>query len=180
MIENFIIFNGTSTLTSSQYVRKGDVLINGVNSGIHAKGYVMATTYESRTITVFKEVKLEEYSGEVSDYYELVLFGKEFNLFKDKNYLLSDKRTVKTFKIPLVMTLNKIEEYEKDGIIYMYNRNTAIAYAKSVIESDFMKNKVLNDEKIERLEPLIVKETSDSFEITFLVKSLESIGVFSK
>ena len=180
VVDSYIIFNGTSTLQSSMYVKKGDILISGSASNVHAKGYVMAKTYESIVITVPKKTNKEELSGEVINYYELILFGKEFNLMKNKNYETSDLKREKSFNIPYIFTLNKIEEYEKDDIIYMYNRKTAIAYAKSVIENNFLSSKVLNDEKIERVEPLKVVETDNEFEITFLVKKLESIGVFIK
>jgi hypothetical protein len=162
------------------YVKKGDILISGSASNIHAKGYVMAKTYESIVITVPKKTNKEELSGEVINYYELILFGKEFNLMKNKNYENSDLKREKSFNIPYIFTLNKIEEYEKDDIIYVYDKESAIVYAKSVIENDFSKEKVLNEEKIIRLQELVVEELEDSFVITFLVKKIESIGEFVK
>ena len=39
-------------------------------------------------------------------------------------------------------------------------------------------NKVLNDERILRIEELYTVENEESFKITFLVKKIESIGEF--
>ena len=71
------------------------------------------------------------------------------------------------------------DKYSYD-IIYTYTKDSAISYAKSIIEDDFNTSRVLDGEKILRIEELIVKEAEDSYVITLLVKKIESIGEFKE
>jgi len=180
IIEEFIIFNGVGNVNVGDYFEDGTVLIDGISHNKEAKGYVLAKTFETQKITVNKKITKEEYSGNVNNFYDIGLFGIHFKLFNDNPYPKSDLQNKKVFNIPFIIEINKIEEYEKDDIIYIYDKESAILYAKSVIENDFSKGKVLNEEKIIRLQELVVEELEDSFVITFLVKKLESIGEFVK
>lgn len=180
IVEEFVVFNGTSSLSSSMYVKKGDILINGSDLNVGAKGYVLATTYEQVKIVVPKEIKLEEFSGQIEDYYQVELFSMKFDLFKKNEYLNSDFKSKNKFNIPYIFSVKKVEEYEKNDIMYIYDKKRAEAYARSVIENDFSNNKVLDSEKIIRLEMLKINEIDSLYEITFLVKKVESIGVFVK
>lgn len=174
VINSFAIFNGSSTLSINQYVEKGEVLISGQAS--KAKGYVLATIYEQKDITVYKNSKTNTLTGNVINYNQISLFGKNINIGKDTNYKMSNIVTKNIFSIPYLFNINKIEEYEKNDIIYVYDKKAAITYAASVIEDEFINSKVLNEEKILRLEELVVKEDEDKFIITFLIKKIESIG----
>lgn len=180
MVESYMAFNGTSIVKDKMYVKKGDILINGKDYNTHAKGYVLATTYETIKIDVLKQETREEYTGKNSGYYGLKLFGINMNIFKKHQFESKDIVEKKVFNIPYLITLNQIEEYEKNGIIYVYNATSAKEYAKSVILDDFSKSKTLNSEEIKRIEVLTVKEMEKHFEVTFLVKKIESIGVFVK
>lgn len=180
LIESFVIFNGTSLIKEQMFVRKGDVLIDGNSSKTHAKGYVLATTYETIKVMVNKKEIKEEYTGIKSKYYVLDILKMNFNISKKKNYEKKDIKSSKVFTIPYIITLNQIEEYEKNDIIYVYDKDTATSYAKSIILDDFANSKKLDKENIERIEALSVKEDKDSFEVVFLVKKMESIGVFKE
>ena len=180
MVENFMVFNGTGLVSNMMYVKKGDILVDGINSNTHAKGYVLATTYETVKISIKKEEVKEELTGDISKYYILDLFGMNINIKKKKQFKKRDTKSEKVFTIPYIITLNQIEEYEKNGIIYVYNKESATEYAKSIVIDDFNNTKILANEKIERLEALTVNETKDMFEVVFLVKKLESIGVFKE
>ena len=103
-----------------------------------------------------------------------------FDLFKKNNYEKSSVEATTKFNIPFIFNVKKVEEYEKNDIIYVYDRKSAETYARSVIENDFSNNKVLNSEKIIRLEMLKINEIDSLYEVTFLVKKTESIGVFVK
>lgn len=180
IVDSFMVFNGTSLVHDKMYVKKGDILVDGITSNTHAKGYVLATTYETIKINVKKENINEELTGNISKYYILDLFSMKVNIKKKKQFEKSDNKTKKVFTIPYIITLNQIEEYEKNGIIYVYDKDSASEYAKSIIVDDFNNTKILASEKIERLEVLTVKETEKDFEVVFLVKKLESIGVFKE
>lgn len=173
MIKEFAIYNGSSNLTQNTYVREGDILISG-----QAKGYVLATVYEQITINVSKVSSKNEATGKVINYNQITLFGKEFNINKKENFNDSYNVTKNIFTIPYVISVNKIEEYEKNDIIFTYDKSSAITYAQTIIEDTFNKNKVLNQEEILLIENILTIENEDNFLITFLVKKIESIGEF--
>ena len=163
---------------ANTYIKKGDVLISG--GGTRAKGYVLATVFEEMVIEVPKTVKEAEYTGKVTSYNHVLFFGKGFNVNKKENYEISDTISKILFNIPYFISVNKIEEYEKNDIIYTYDKESAVKYAATIIEDEFIKNKVLNDEKILRIQELVVIEDEESFKITFLIKKIESIGEFKE
>lgn len=180
MVESFVVFNGTSLVHDKMYVKKGDVLVDGITSNTHAKGYVLATTFETVKIVVDKEEIKEEYTGIKSKYYILDIFSVKLNINKKKKYEKMDSKTHKVFTIPYIITLNQIEEYEKNGIMYVYDKDSAKEYAKSIILDDFSATRKLDSERVDRIEALSVTENKDSFEVVFLVKKIESIGVFKE
>ena len=178
IITEFAVFNGSSNLTANKYVKEGEVLISGQVSP--AKGYVLATDYEQKIIEIPKQNTLNEFTGKTINYNQIRLLNKSINIKKVENFGVSELTVKSIFNIPYIISVNKIEEYEKNDIIYTYDKKTAITYAASIIEDEFTKSKVLNEEKILRLESLVVLEDSDSFKITFLIKKMESIGEFKK
>lgn len=178
MVNSFRVFSGTSFIEEKKYVNKGEVLIEGSTTG--AKGYILATTYDEVKVKVMKENVIEELTGSKMQYTSIKLFKKSFNINKKQNYSKSDKISKTIFKIPYLLSINKIEESEKNDIIYLYDSDKATEMAKNIIIDSFTNNKVLNEEKIIRIEKLSLKENEDSFEILFLVKKLESIGEFIK
>lgn len=178
VITEFAVFNGSSDLNVNTYVKEGQVLISG--QAEKAKGYVLATVYEEKTIEVPKKNTLNEYTGNTTKYNQLRMFNKNLDIRKKDNFEFSDITIKSIFSIPYIISVNKIEEYEKNDIIYTYDKKTAITYAASIIEDEFTNSKILNEEKILRLESLVVLEDSDSFKITFLIKKIESIGEFKK
>ena len=178
IVYEYKTFNGKAMVTANSYIKKGEVLIAGGND--QAKGYVLATVFEEVTIEVPKKEKISQYSGKTTSYNQVMLFGKGFNVSKNINYVESDLTIKRLFNIPYFISVNKIEEYEKNDIIYVYDKNAALQYAESIIVDNFTKNKVLNEERILRIEDLIVTEDDTSFKITFLVKKIESIGELKK
>ena len=178
VVVEYAVFGGSGLVSSNLYVKEGDILISGTTQ--KAKGYVLATVYEQITIDVLKIDDVTEYTGEALNYNQIKIFNKIFNISKKENYESSDLTSKVIFNIPYILSVNKIEEYEKNDIIYTYDKKSAISYAASIIEDEFTKSKILNDEKILRIEDLVVIEDSNSFKITFLVKKIESIGEFRK
>ena len=106
------------------------------------------------------------------------LFTCVLQNYNHKNSTTLTKKVI--FNIPYLLCVNKIEEYEKNDIIYTYDKESAVEYAATIIEDEFIKNKVLNDEKILRIQELVVIEDEESFKITFLIKKIESIGEFKE
>jgi hypothetical protein len=127
-----------------------------------------------------KNDTLTQYSGSSIKYNQIRIFNKNFDINKKNGFSSSDISSKKVFSIPYIIDINKIEEYEKNDIIYTYDAKTAVSYAKSIVEDEFLNNKLLEKEKILRIEELVVTETNDSFEVVLLIKKIESIGEFKK
>ena len=178
IVTEYVVFNGKGQVEVNTYVKAGDTLIDG--QAKKAKGYVLATVYEQRVITIKKENKVEELSGKVNKYNQLNIFNKLIDVNKKENYDFSIISSKTVFSIPYIININKIEEYEKNDIIYTYDSVTAVSYAKSIIEDEFNKEKVLAGEKILRIEGLSVIEQDEAFQITLLIKKIESIGEFKE
>ena len=178
MISEYKVFSGLSLVESNQYVKKGEVLVEGQASG--AKGYVLATVYEEIKVTVMKEKSVATLTGVSQKYTSVKLFKKSFNVGKKATFSQSDTTIKKIFNIPGLLSINKIEELEKNDIIYTYDSDKAKEIAQNIITEGFTNSKVLNEERIVRIEQLYLQENSDSFEIVFLVKKIESIGEFKK
>ena len=176
VVSQFIAFDGKVMVEDNLYVKAGDVLIDGTLLG--ARGYVLGITYEEVSLSIDKEVLETTLTGNKSDYYEINIFKQSFYPFKDQNYQNSEVVKSKSFTIPYLLSVNKIVEYEKDDIIYVYDKDDAISYAKSLIEENFEANRVLNEEKILLQQVILVNETETSFEIKLMIKKEESIGVF--
>ena len=178
VINEYVIFSGSTIISSNQYITKGSILISG--NGGRAKGYVLATVYEQKEIVVSKTNKVSELSGDRISYNQIEVFTKVFDINKKERYNDSTLTKKVIFNIPYLLCVNKIEEYEKNDIIYTYDKESAVKYAATIIEDEFIKNKVLNDEKILRIQELVVIEDEESFKITFLIKKIESIGEFKE
>lgn len=178
IITEYRVYGGSTMVSHNLYVKTGDILIKGNNT--QAKGYVLATVYEQKVVEVSKVSSKKELSGDVISYNQFKLFNKLFNINKKVNYEESDITSKVIFNLPYVLSFNKVEEYEKNIITYKYDKKGAVEYAKSYIEDEFNNRKVLNDEKILRVEELTTVEDDEMYKITFLIKKVESIGEFKK
>ena len=136
MVTEFVVFNGDNLVEVNTYVNKGDTLIKGED--IKARGYILATIFEQKTITVMKKDVITQYTGSSINYNQINFFNKAFDINKKKNFENSDLNYKKVFSIPYIIDINKIEEYEKNDIIYTYDAAMAVSYAKSIIEDEFL------------------------------------------
>lgn len=176
IIDRFYVFSGSSEIHEKGFVKKGDVLIT---ANPLAKGVVLATTFSETTIRVNKECQEEKLSGNFKSYQRLKLFNNfNFNLFKKQSYSSFKPKEKKTFEIPFIFTIYEEKEYELALETYIYDLKTAKEYAKSVILDDFLKHRTLNEEALLKSEIMLAKEFDTYFEITILVKKLESIGSY--
>ena len=176
VVSQFIAFDGKLLVEDNMYVKAGDILIEGKVLG--ARGYVLAYTYEEIMIKVPKSLNSKEFTGKSNKYYEVEIFNRAFPFLKESNFV--DKEIVSShiFTIPYLLRINKIVEYEKDDIIYVYDKDEAVEYAKSMVGASFENAKILPEEKIVLQEVLLTNENEDFFQITLMVKKEESIGEF--
>jgi sporulation protein YqfD len=181
IINQYSVYNGEINIEVGKYVEKGEVLIKGDSTGVKcAKGFVLATTYDTITIDIKKEEIKKELTGINTKYYTLNIFGRSFNFFKKKEFIESEIKTKNIFTLPYLFSINKIEEYEKNDIIYTYDKEESLEYAKEIIRKDFDTNKRLDSESIVRLEVLSCTMDEDYYYVKLLVKKVESIGELKK
>lgn len=178
VVSQFIAFDGKVMVEDNLYVKAGDVLIDGTMLG--ARGYVLGMTYEEVTIKIDKEVMVSELTGKETDYYEVVLFKQKFYPFKKQSFSNADSLCSNSFTIPYLLTVNKIVEYEKDDIIYVYGKDDAIEYAKSLVEASFNQEKVLPEERIILQQLISIQEEATHYSVKLMVKKEESLGVFKE
>lgn len=182
VISSYIVYSGTVSISYNDYVKAGDILIKGAYEDILTtpKGVVMATTYSEETYQVPKTIYEEKLTGNMSYFYEVCILNNNFDILKETNYSLYQEISSSIFSIPNFLQINKIEHYEKNDIIYINDIDTAREYGLTLVDKNFTDNKVLEEESIVSKYVLTTTEYDDYFEITYLVKKLESIGEFEE
>lgn len=182
IIKKFIVYNGKSNVCENQYVKKGDVLISGQvsESFVEARGAVFGITYEEKEISIDKSITELKETGNSYNYNLFSIFNNNFSLGKKNKF--ESYNTKKTLKFNLFnfFKIYKIEELELCDIIKEYTFDTARDYAIAQIIDDFNLNRHYEAENLERIELLNHKEDSSMYTFKFLLKKVESIGVFQR
>lgn len=188
-IEGVETRKGTVLVTTSQSVKKGQILISGnVNYKINPSdltklvrpdGLVIGWVAEYKTYTINKQNTIYDYSSNLNKYYELNLFGR---IIKTKNKKEYDgyKRKTSIFTLFNTLKLDKVEEYEEVKLNVVYDVANALSYAKSLVHYDFNLEKVSEKEYVESITLIKKEEKEDGYCFVFLVKSLRNIGEFKK
>lgn len=180
IVDEFYVYNGNCVVSKNKYVKKGDLLIDGkINDDyICSKGLILGYTFEKSSIIVPKTENTEKNSGLFSNYFEINVFNFVLPINKKNSFLKYEKKEIVNFNFFDIFQIKKIEEYEKNDIIKKYTKEDAISIGEQLIKASFEKCKIDNREKIIELTPYDVIETADSFEITYILKKYESLGVF--
>lgn len=181
---------GIVNVTTSQSVKKGDLLISGnlnykvdpnsVNNLVRAEGIVLAhiATYEK--IIVYKKIIEKSYTGNVFNYYGLNLFNKTIlnELDKKQNYghILYEN----IFSINGFISFYKVKVFEEDNTIVTYNYDDAYNYAYSKIFKQFNIDKIHENEEIKFIDFINYIEYEDKYVFNFLVNQVKNIGEFKK
>ncbi len=187
VISDCNVYNGALCVSEFDYVKKGDVLISSnrlentdseVKDNTKAVGNIYAYTYETTKIKVLKESSTTKPSGNINDYKKLVLFNKEINLLKNKEYEKYEKQEEVIFDFFGFIKLKKVVETENYDIINTYDKLEAIKKAKEMKTQEFKSNVTTDKEYICNMEVLEIVEGDTFFEINLLSKNYESIGMF--
>ncbi len=180
VINSYLVHSGSVMIEKNDYVKKGDILIEGLytNTVVSPKGVVLAHTFEEQTYIVEKEINDTILTGLTDKFYGINLFGNNINFIKDYKYSEYEQTKSTIFSIPFLFDIYKIEQFQKSDIIYINDNESAVEYGYSLVEENFIKNKVIDDEKIETSKLLNITEYDYYYEVTYLVKKLESIGEF--
>ncbi len=181
IVESYLIHSGDVMIERNSYVKEGDILIKGsyYDTVVSPKGLVLAHTFELDTYKIYKEVKTEELTSLSNSFYQFNILNNLFNLNKTKynSYQVSNNEL---FKLPYLFSFNKVTHLEQKEVTYYYDKDTAEEYGQSKVVEKFNNNKVTEEEKLENIIVYSLIEKDEYFEITYLVKKLESIGVFKE
>lgn len=180
VISSFKVFQGVSTVYENQYIKQGDILIDGnINDTIiGAKGVVLGITYEEITKRIPKEEITVGLTGNKTKYTLINLFGKNIVLGKKNKFENYKTNRVLKFNLFDFFRIYKIEELEIYDIINTNSLNDAINKAQRQIIDDFNSNKTLNEEEILKIHLLYSSENTDEYVLRFLTKKKESVGEF--
>lgn len=185
-----IVKKGILCVTTSQSVKKGDLLISGnldyktnpnmIDKYIHPEGLIIANVATYEKVTVLKTNKETRYSGDNQKYYIVKLF----NHYLGNSNQMVDKVGYKSihsiFNLGSFFTIYQVYSYGMSDITIDYDEKTALAYAISKIKYDFSLDIKSDKEKIISIDLILTNETNNAYEFTFLVKSIRNIGEFHK
>lgn len=177
IVDSFYTYNGKNLVSKNQYVKQGDILIEG---SPRVSGLVMGTTYDKIELVIRKKINLVEVLDDVGVYYNLKLFGFNFNIAKNHDFSLYNSSEDVVFNLFDFFSLKKIEETKKNAIIKTYSNEEALEEAKNKIYSDFDEHKINDLEKILGITLIKEVDNSEDYTFTFIVKKYESLGVFSE
>ncbi len=176
IVDLYYTYQGKTMVAKNQYVRAGDVLIEG---NTKASGLVMATTYEKLVLSIPKKKTEEQVSDEQTNFYNLKLFEFDFNLAKKEEYELYEEKEHVVFNLFDFFSLKKIEQTKKNVIMKTYSEEQAYAAAEEKIQEDFSVHQTNDLEKILAITNTKIETTEDSFIFTFILKKYESIGAYA-
>lgn len=181
---------GIVNVTSSQSVKKGDLLISGnlnfttnpndVSNYVHPDGLILGNVVTYEKIKVLKEQKEVVYSGAAKSYFVLSFLDKALKTNKKTFTVVGHSRMDNVFNIGSLLVLKKQTDYEKVEAIITYNEDEAIKYALSKVKYDFLHFRVSNKEYIHYINLMKVEEYDEYFEITFIMKTTRNMGKFQK
>ena len=181
---------GVLTVTTSQSVKKGELLISGnlnyktnpndLNKLVKPEGIILASTASYEKIVVPKKIVQKSYNGNIITRYSLTflnkqIIGQEYNLENSGHIIYENLFSLKNF-----ISFKKIKIYEEVDVVTCYDYNDAFKYAESKIINSFLLRKIDKDEKIVSIDLIICHEEDDFFEFSFLVNKIQNIGEYKK
>jgi similar to stage IV sporulation protein len=189
-IVDVITQSGVVTVGTSQYVKKGDLLISGnlnyynnindQSNYVYPSGIILGKTIIYEKVIVKKESVVTIYNGECSSYYLLDIFGTKYNINKNNSQNIGYSNITNIIKLGSIFNISKIIEYHTEEISIIYTKEEAIKYAKSKIIHNFNKMKINEIECIESLDLLSVTDIGYAFEITYITKYIRNFCMFQK
>ena len=180
VVDNIYVYNGCSLVSKNKYVKKGDILISGTinNNFVVSKGLVLGYTFEKAVISIPKEEKVEVLTGNTQSYFDISIANFKFSINKENEYSLYEYEYKTKFNIFDFFSIKEIEEYEKNDIIKENTQDLAIEIGKEKLITDFEACRISDQEYIVDVKPYHIIENKDDYEITYILKKYESLGVF--
>lgn len=184
------VSKGVLCVTTSQVVKKGELLISGNldyktnptsrNHYIHPEGIVLAKVATYEKINVPKVKKEIQYNNQNDIYYAITFFNQTLKVGDEKNFDFGHQSISEIFSFSKFLGIHKVTSYGIGEVVITYNETEALSYAISKIKYDFTLNALDDDERLLSIDLISQNESSDDFNFCFLVKSIKNIGKFQK
>lgn len=181
---------GILCVTTSQSVKKGELLISGnldyktnpsSNANyVHARGKVIAKVATYEKIKVPKNVLEERYTGNQHKHYVINAFNKSLEIGNNKNLNIGHEVITEIFNLGNIFGIYQVNSYDLSKVTISYDEESALNFAKSKIQYDFSLMISTDEEKILSIDLVMVEENDEYFEFNFLVRAIRDIGTFRK
>ncbi len=181
---------GILCVSTSQSVKKGDLLISGnldyktdptsLKNYIRPSGVIIAQVASYEKIKVPKQQFEQKYSGNQHISYAINLFNHAFYLGRKNNIIVGHEIISNIFSLKGVFELYRINSYDVNDVKIYYNEEEALNFAISKIKYDFSLGITTDEEKIVSIDLVLTNDCDDHYEFTFIVKAIRNIGDFQK
>jgi len=188
-IKAIIARQGKVVVSTKQSVKKGDLLISGnllypdatlADKYVCAEGIVIGDVAIYETIVVKKRKVINDYTSNISSYYQVLINDKEILKTKNKALNAGHSEISNIFNLFNFIKVFKITDYEKALIEVNYDFDEALSYARSLIKYNFELEKKSDKEYIHYIDLIEKNEKAEEFEFSFLVRMTKDIGVFQE
>ena len=184
IVKRYHVEKGIILVQEEVYVEKGSLLISGTithqdnhQEEIRAKGYVIAEVlkYYDFKIPKMKSESIKTGRMKTSKTYFLLSwkFSKDKKFYNDEEIISNQDQVYLGF-----LRVKKNYHYEVANIKTIYSAEEAIYYAKSLVNKEFLKNKINEFEKIIYNDLVRIEEDQDYYHIRLIVKRYQNIAEF--
>ena len=116
-------------------------------------------------------------TGDIYTYDKILLFGKQIN---NKKEIYNSKHEKSLFKLGNFFQVIRVDNYNQKEISFEYNEHNIIDYVKSLVYYGLEKNRISDNEKINKIEVLKIIEEKNRFTISLLIDKDINIAVFQE
>jgi len=182
LIKKIVSSSGEIVVKKDQYVKKGDILINGIIHNkeeevakVRADGIVYAETWYNVTVEVPYHYHEENETGNKQKVLEFKWFDKEYNLFDFDKYKNSKDNSIFLISNNLLpISLSIVEEKEVNVIDKIYTKDNAITEASSIAKNR-LKDKLGENIEILYEKNLKITEEDSKIIVVMFYKIYEDI-----
>lgn len=183
VIKSIQDIKGSRSISIGQTVKKGDILISGIETVgnnvryVYSKGEILAETRHQLKKKVSKQMSISTFVGKTENRAIVDFFSIKIPLYlsgvskTDKSFSTNNKFSLFGVKMPVGITKRTFYLYENQEVVL--SKDDAINFAVSEFTKDIINSKIHEIYDYE----LNVKEYDNEFEITLNIRCLEDIGV---
>lgn len=173
--------SGKVLVSLNQYVKQGELIVTGKlseNKSVYSDAVICGMYVDYIKIKVRKIKNSYGLTGKISRKINIKV-GNNY-LFKFEDYYQNQRFEVKkVFNLFNLISLVSVNYYEEGNIVIIYDHNSALNYAISMLYYDLEVYRTSVLEKILEIQLLNSSENSDEFIFDFAVKQIKNIGIRS-